>query len=81
MKLRHLLNTTACWLSAAFATTSVAHEGHGDHHDLTDGLLHWLTEWDHLAALGVAIAIAATIVVRARRAKKSARSSTQKTTR
>jgi hydrogenase/urease accessory protein HupE len=56
MKLRHLLSTTACSLSSAVA---LAHEGHGNHDDALDGVLHWLIQADHLAVL--AIAVAATI--------------------
>jgi hydrogenase/urease accessory protein HupE len=48
MKLRHLLSTTACSLSSAVA---FAHEGHGDHNDALDGVLHWFTQWDHLAVV------------------------------
>jgi hydrogenase/urease accessory protein HupE len=53
MKLRHLLSTTVCSLSSAVA---FAHEGHGDHNDALDGVLHWFTQWDHLAVLAIAVA-------------------------
>jgi hydrogenase/urease accessory protein HupE len=48
MKLPHLLSTTACSLSSAVA---FAHEGHGDHADALDGVMHWLTQWDHFVVL------------------------------
>jgi hydrogenase/urease accessory protein HupE len=53
MKLRHLLSTTACSLSSAVA---FAHEGHGDHVDAIDGVMHWFTQWDHVAVLALCAA-------------------------
>jgi hydrogenase/urease accessory protein HupE len=65
MRLRHLLSTTACSLSSAVA---LAHEGHGDHEDAIDGVLHWFTQWDHLAVL---LLVAAAVAWGVRALKKS----------
>ncbi len=59
MKLRHLLSTTVCSFSSTLlvAPAAFAHEGHGNHDDVMDGVLHWGRQWDHIAVLALAIAL------------------------
>ncbi len=55
MKLLHLLNITACLLSALIASVAYAHDGHGEHGGALAAVLHWFTQWDHLVVIGLVV--------------------------
>jgi hydrogenase/urease accessory protein HupE len=69
MKLPLLLSITACLFSSPAA---FAHEGHGDHANAFDGVLHWFTRGDHVAVLVLSVAavlLGARAILRGRAAR------------